>query len=162
MSTTILIVEKTGSIKSQNIKTFQSSELYKKAALKNGDGFILQTTWNVEIKNKKFNIEVYGKTTGRAGNENKYDFPPPIDNKLFFGSCILVNKTDNDQIANLTTSDWQNIYEHLFGGFEDLGDEDTEDDENYENDEEIETTTSSNTTSKRCMIDLSTFDDDQK
>ena len=39
--------------------------------------------------NIKYYINVYGKTNGKASSENKYDFPPPIDNTLFFGNIKL-------------------------------------------------------------------------
>ena len=119
-----LIVEKTGNIKEVVVKKWDESELYKKAGFKNAEGFTIQTTWEVEIKNRKFKIQLYAKKTGRAGQENKYEFPPPVDNSLFFGNCVLVN-VDND----LKLNDWTSIYEQLYGGFEDIGSEDSEDED---------------------------------
>jgi hypothetical protein len=56
--------------------------------------------------------------------ENKYDFPPPIDSKLYFGSCALVALTRDDSNTkyhtNLSIALWDKIYEKLFGGFESL------------------------------------------
>jgi hypothetical protein len=86
MPITILVVEKSGSIKELTLKLFDEKELYKKAGFKSADGFKLQTEWGVDHKNKSMNVCVYGKTNGRAGQENKYEFPPPIDTTLFFGS----------------------------------------------------------------------------
>jgi hypothetical protein len=117
-----LIVEKTGNIKEVVAKKWEESELYKKAGFKNAQGFAIQTTWIVELKcGRKFNIQLYAKKTGRAGQENKYEFPPPVDSTLFFGNCLLVN-VGND----LKINDWALIYEHLYGGFEDIGSEDSE------------------------------------
>lgn len=130
--TTILIVEKSGNIKETNVKTFVESELYKKAGFKSGDDFKLFTTWNVSLEDKKYNISLYGKTKGKATFENKYEFPPPVDTELFYGSCILVNFNDNNECVNLTENEWENIYEFLFGGFDDL--EEYPDDE-YEKNE---------------------------
>lgn len=132
MPISIIIVEKTGVIKSQTIKEYKEDELYKKAGFKSGDGFEDRTNWNVDINDQKYSIHVFGKISGRAGQENKYDFPPPIDNTLFFGACILVNKSESGDAVNLSSKEWEAIYEHLFGGFEDLGDEDTSDDEDDE------------------------------
>jgi len=132
MTISILVVEKSGTIKEQSIKEFKSSELYKKAALKNGDGFELQHIWLGTAQNNLYNIEIYGKTKGRAGQENKYDFPPPVDNTLYFGSCVLVAKTAEGEITDLTEKRWNVIYEHLFGGFEDIGSEDSEEEEEDE------------------------------
>jgi len=80
----VIIIEKTGSIKELNIKNYNEEELYKKTGFKSSDGFKIATTWNVVVKEKSYIISVYGKTNGRANSENKYEFPPPIDNTLFF------------------------------------------------------------------------------
>jgi hypothetical protein len=125
MSVTILIVDKKGSIKEQELKTFVEAELYKKAGLKTNEGFVLQTEWGAELDGKTYSVSVYGKTKGRAGQENKYEFPPPIDNLLMFGSCVLVNKVAG-KVTSITKEEWKKVYEHLYGGFEDVGDEDSE------------------------------------
>jgi hypothetical protein len=127
-SVKIVIVEKNGTLKEQVIKSFNENELYKKAGFKTNEHFKCYTEWNIEepINGKTFCISVYGKTKGRANQENKYDFPPPIDNTLFFGNCLIVNKFNN-QIANLSLNEWEIIYQHLFGGFEDLDDEELND-----------------------------------
>jgi hypothetical protein len=57
--------------------------------------------------------------------ENKYDFPPPVDKQLYFGSCALVGMIPEGHFTNkchinLTLELWNKIYEKLFGGFEDL------------------------------------------
>ena len=128
MTVTILIVEKSGNIKEQNIK-FDENDLYKKAGHSSQTGFKCYTEWNIEnLNDKSYNISVYGKTNGRANSENKYEFPPPIDNTLFFGNCVIVNKHNNVPIS-ITCDEWDDIYEYLYGGFEDLGDEDSEEDE---------------------------------
>lgn len=125
----ILIVEKLGNIKSATLKKWDESELYKKAGLKTADGFKCFTTWPVEVANKTYNISLYGKTSGRANHENKYEFPPPMDNALFFGNCILINKNAGGDLVDVTNGEWETIYEHLHGGFEDLGDDDSDEEE---------------------------------
>ena len=130
----IIIVEKLGNIKETNVKAIEEADLYKKAGFKTADGFKCYAQWNIEeLNDKSYSIYVYGKTTGRANQENKYEFPPPIDNTLFFGNCIVVNKVD-DKIGSLTEAEWESIYEYLYGGFEDLGDDD-DDDEDEEDDD---------------------------
>ena len=128
-SITVIIIEKGGNIKELKIKNYDEDDLYKKCGFKSSIDFKLHTVWkNINLNNTVYNIHVYGKLVGRANQENKYEFPPPIDNELFFGSCALVNKVDNIP-KNLTSGEWNRIYEHLYGGFEDLGDEDTEESE---------------------------------
>lgn len=120
----ILIVEKVGTIRELNIKNYVETDLYKKAEFKSAEDFKCHTSWPVDFGEKKCIISVYGKTKIRAKQENKYEFPPPIDNTLFFGNCVITCKID-DQIADLLTKDWEEIYETLYGGFEDIGDEDS-------------------------------------
>jgi len=137
----LLIIDKTGTIKELNVKTYVKDELYKKAGFKTAEGFELVTTWDINNLNddgeKKYFISVYGKKSGRAGQENKYDFPPPIDNLLLFGSCILVNQLEGEDVSSITTNEWNKIYEYLFGGFEDIGSEDSDISEDENDDEAI-------------------------
>lgn len=132
----IIIVEKSGDLKTLNVKDYKEEELYKKGGFKKSDGFIKHTEWNVKIDGARYLIAMYGKLDGKANTENKYDFPPPIDTKLFFGACVLVGSVKNDKgvvsFTNLSLSLWTKIYEKLFGGFENLAltiaeDEDEED-----------------------------------
>mgnify|MGYP000524800409 CR=1 FL=1 len=128
-SVSIIIIEKGGNVKELKVKNFNEDELYKKCGFKSSTDFNLHSVWeNIKINSTSYNIHVYGKLVGRANQENKYEFPPPLDNALFFGSCVLVNKIDNVP-KNLSTGEWNRIYDHLYGGFEDLGDEDSEESE---------------------------------
>ena len=120
----IIIVERVGSLKTLSIKDFKQEELYKKCGFKKAEGFNKQTEWSVKFDGKKYSIQVFAKADGRANSENKYDFPPPIDTKLFYGSCAIVaqiKKEDGTKgYTNLSLPLWNKIYEKLFGGFEDL------------------------------------------
>jgi len=132
----VLIVEKNGTLKSLTIKDYKEEELYKKCGFKKADNFNLQTQWVTKINGQKLVVSMYGKLDGRANTENKYDFPPPIDTKLYFGNCVLVAMicdTNNERsLCDLTNVLWNTIYEKLFGGFDNLqnssiDDEDEED-----------------------------------
>lgn len=129
----IIIVERLGSLKLLSIKDFKSEELYKKCGFKKADDFNKQTEWSLKCDGKKYFIQVFAKADGRANSENKYDFPPPIDTKLFYGSCAVVAQIKKDDgtkcYANLTVQLWNKIYEKLFGGFEDLAATAKEDEE---------------------------------
>ena len=120
----IIIVEKVGILKMLTIKEFKLEDLYKKCGFKKGDDFLKQVEWNAKYEGNKYYIEVFAKTEGRANSENKYDFPPPLDKKLFFGSCAILAyiKKENDSkvYIDLSLNLWKKIYEKLFGGFEDL------------------------------------------
>jgi hypothetical protein len=119
-SLTIIIVDKSGSKKSMVVKDFKEEELFKKCSFKKGEDFAKQNVWTVRTGGKKYIISVYAKTDGRANNENKYDFPPPIDTTIFFGSCAIVAKDETGAFTDLSLELWTKIYEKLFGGFEDL------------------------------------------
>ena len=120
----IIIVERTGTLKMLAIKDFKEEELFKKCGFKKAEDFLKQTEWNVKYDGKKYYIQVFAKADGRANSENKYDFPPPIDTKLFYGCCAIVGYLKNSDgtklYTNLSIPLWDKIYEKLFGGFEDL------------------------------------------
>ena len=84
----ILIVDKLGTIKELCVKNYNEEDLYKKCGFKKVDGFGKQTEWSIKLEGTKYNVALYAKTIGRANTENKYDFPPPVDNVLYFGSCL--------------------------------------------------------------------------
>jgi hypothetical protein len=131
----ILIIEKNCEIKELNVKKFYLEELYKKCNFKKSDGFDEKCEWNVKIDNQHLYVKLYAKSTGKCNYENKYEFPPPVDNELYFGSCALVcysYVSSEYKYLDLSICLWNKIYEKLFGGFEDLSsqmmeDEDEED-----------------------------------
>ena len=131
----IIIVERLGNLKALAIKDFKEQELFKKCGFKKAEDFIKQTEWNIKYEGKKYSIYVFAKSEGRANSENKYDFPPPIDTKLFYGSCAIIatlkNNDGKKSFVNLTIPLWNKIYEKLFGGFEDITTT-AEEDENEE------------------------------
>jgi hypothetical protein len=115
----VVIVEKNGTLRNLAVKEFNINELYKKCGFKKSRDFIKQVNWSVKYEGETYNISLYAKTEGRHNNENKYEFPPPIDTKLFFGSCALVASL-NDEYINLNDEMWSKMYNKLYGGFEDL------------------------------------------
>lgn len=125
----VVIVEKNGSIKELAMKTNQESEFFKRSGFKTSTGFKLQTVFN----ESNYHIRLYGKSCGKSGQENKYEFPPPIDKTIFFGSCLLVNTTIDGEFVNLTKKEWDDIYIRLFGGFEEIEEsEESDDDDSIE------------------------------
>ena len=120
----IIIVERSGTLKPLTIKDFKEEELFKKCGFKKAEDFIKQVEWNAKYEGKKYYVQVFAKSDGRANSENKYEFPPPIDKKLFFGSCAIIAFTKNTDgsknYLDLSIPLWNKIYEKLFGGFEDL------------------------------------------
>jgi len=111
-----VLVNKTGHL----IQVELDIELYKKCGFRSDQHFGPQTEW----ADQSDTVTLYAKTKGKAGAENKYEFPPPADTELFFGKCLLVNKT-----GPLTVARWKQIHETLMGGFEDLHSETESEDE---------------------------------
>lgn len=140
--TSVIIISKLGNKKILTIKKYDESELFKKAGFRSPVHFECQTVWNVEMPgtSKHYSISLFAKKEGNAGQENKYEFPPPVDNLLLFGSCVLVNKTTDGKAVSISLKEWESIVEHLHGGYYDLGDEDTEISEDDEEDLDKERT----------------------
>ena len=79
-------------------------------------------------------LYLIGYTSGKAGSENKHEFPPPHDTILAFGDIMLVVSKDEHSFANpvaFKPEDYELFYSKAFGGFDDL-DSDEEDDEEEE------------------------------
>ena len=74
----LLIIDKLGSIGELNIKNLLREDLYKKCNYRKSAGFELLNTWKIKHK-QEYIIEIHGKRDGKAGLENKYEFPPIQD-----------------------------------------------------------------------------------
>ena len=132
--TSILLINSSGIIKSLKAKDISFDTLFKKCGFKTSDDFDKRAVWKTTIDGADIITELWAKDDGKANTENKYDFPPPVDNALYFGTCAVVridNKTGN--ISNLSEEMWTKVYEKLFGGFEDIGDEDEYSEDELEN-----------------------------
>ena len=128
--TSIVIVEKTGSVKQLKAKNVNRDTLYSKCGFRKSDGFDKRNVWNVDVGEEEYIIELWSRNDGKANTENKYDFPPPVDSDLYFGNCCVVRiDKETDEIVDLTCGEWNKIYEKLFGGFEDLLEEEPSEDE---------------------------------
>ena len=133
-----IIVNKNGDLTEKKIKNIDKK--YTSCNYKTDKDFILLHTYkNINEKFKNIEIEIYGKKKGRANNENKYEFARPIDNELYFGNLLLLKKNvKTDNYDDLFISEWDKIYEALFGGFEDIDKSDDErsvDSEIYDDEE---------------------------
>lgn len=131
MLTQILLINKNGTIKDIKALDVSRETLYKKCGYKKPDGFEKRVEWKVKHNNENLLIEVWARDSGKANTENKYDFPPPIDKALYFGTCAIILTNPKGIIKNLSTDTWKKTYETLFGGFHDISKEEEEE----ENDE---------------------------
>lgn len=124
--TTLLIIDKSGTPKVLSVKDFKIEDLYKKCGFKKPDGLEKRHVWVTKCDKTSYRISVYAKDDGKANTENKFEFPPPIDNSLFFGSCAVLVEHKNlagEYVPTTVTMDiWDKLYEKMYGGFENLGD----------------------------------------
>ena len=77
--------------------------------------------WNYN----NFIYVLYGCINGDAGEENKYDLPPPCDCDLYFNDLYFI-KYENNNIIDLTIEDYNTFYAFCFEGFESLENTDDE------------------------------------
>ena len=131
----IVIVERNGDLRASHVEVCNALELSKKCKHKSSPGFEVCAEWaySGEDANDRFLVELWASDNGTAGQENKYEFPPPVDTILFFGACALVAKDMSSQhrVIPLTLEKWDKMYDFLFGGFDTLAncDDDGEYDE---------------------------------
>lgn len=136
--TSFVHIDKNGTVNDITKKKLVKENLYKYCGFKKSDGFEKRTTWDVIVEGNRHIVELWARDFGKAGTENKYDFPPPCDSSLYFGTCALVKTSkDDDTIKDMVSDTWLKIYEKLFGGFEDLVNEDSE-----ESDDELDSVSS--------------------
>jgi hypothetical protein len=112
----IITINKLGELGEYNSKNVSILNLFKICNYRNNNNFELLCSWNDEY-------ELYGKKVGRSGNENMYEFPPPIDKELYFGTLCIIKKTDTHENQNQTQfsiKEWKHFYNKQMGGFEDL------------------------------------------
>ena len=134
---TLLIIDKSGTPKILAVKDYKEDELYKKCGFKKPDGLEKRNVWSVRLEKTNYRVALFAKEEGKANMENKYEFPPPVDSDLYFGSCAILvdqkNSAGEYVSTNLTIGLWDNLYEKMFGGWETLTttckDDDDESDE---------------------------------
>jgi hypothetical protein len=124
-----VLIEKSGECVGKTSKNGLSiDELYKKCGFKKADGFNEVCKWTLD---DGIEIAAYGRVDGKAGSENKFEYPPPIDKQLFFGNMAIVAFMNGVHV-DLDVNNWGEIYSELMGGFEDIGEEDSEEEEEDE------------------------------
>lgn len=77
-------------------------------------------------------VEVYGYKNGQEKNINKLEL---LDlNDLYYDDLVFCVKNDDNEYVDFEREEFEDFYESLFGGFEDLDDSDGEfeQDEHYD------------------------------
>jgi transcription elongation factor S-II len=85
-------------------------------------------------------IFLYGYNDGKAGSENKYEFPPPYDSLLPFGDVVLIASQSKSLVTPVAyaVAQWETFYEQAMGGFDSIGSEEELLGDVDESDEEID------------------------
>jgi len=92
--------------------------------IKKNKNISMLNTW----KYNNYDFVIYGCENGNAGEENKYDLPPPIDCELYFNDLYII-KMKNDKLENLNIEEYNIFYNDCFGGFEDIQSTDDEEED---------------------------------
>lgn len=134
MTKTVLIT-KNGECQEKNFRDIKEETLYKKCGFSNDKNFSLVQSY----KCKDNYVHIFGKNKGKALDVNKFEYPPPIDNNLYYGCMIIIASKEKEinyeTILNYSEREWLRDYEYLMGGFEDLDCSNSDDDESDELDE---------------------------
>ena len=126
----LVVIGKGGDVKRATLNGADRGNLYRKAGIKTPGDFSRRTVWTVSGQKGKLEVELWARKKGRAGTENKYDFPPPVDAELYFGTCVLMRRDPTTgEPMDLSVQEWNSMYEGLLGGFDDLSDETSSEDE---------------------------------
>lgn len=84
-------------------------------------------------------LHLFGYQTGKAGTENKHEFPPPHDACMLFGDCLILVTMSDDNYSKpipFKPEDYETFYTHAYGGFDDMDDEEEEEEEELELEQE--------------------------
>jgi len=78
---------------------------------------------------KSYTLFMFGSTTGKEGQENQHQLPPPYDMTPFFMDILLIASKDENSFANpapFQMDEYEAFYTKSFGGYT-SGDSDIED-----------------------------------
>lgn len=117
-----VLISRDGEMETMNVNC-AVDQLYKRCGFKTQEGFGFITKWETS---KGTFVELFAKNKGKANTENKYEFPPPIAEQLFYGKCLLLQKQENGTLIDLSIDEWEQINDTLIGGTESLGSESEE------------------------------------
>ena len=111
----VLIVERTGTLKTLCVKTYNESELYKRCGFKADTNFQKHCDWRIIKGDKTYTVSAYGKGVGRIGFENNYNFNSPLNDTPLFGNCALVlhvektGRPETKVVMSLDLDFWTNL-----------------------------------------------------
>ena len=116
--------------KKETVLNYERSEFYKKCNYRNNNNFDARHTWEFKEQGETYYISVFEKI--KDGQIVKISMIYHLQLTVFYYGTLLIVKTftnenfEKDNLDNLTLEEWEKCYEKLFGGFESLGEDDSE------------------------------------
>lgn len=77
-------------------------------------------------------IEMYGYINGKEKEINKLELPEPIENEFYYNELIFFLLNEDNEYIDLDEEDFEDFYDIIFGGFDDIDSEDSN--ENFTDD----------------------------
>lgn len=71
-------------------------------------------------------VELYGYTKGIEKNINKLELPQEVETQLFYDDLVLCAKDGEGNYVDFEREEFEDFYDSIFGGFEDLDESDGE------------------------------------
>ena len=125
-----VIISKSGDPVEKQFRDIKDETLHKKCGFSNNSNFTQIYSFRC---NENRYIHLFGKTKGNTNTINKLELPPPNDNKFFYGSILVIATptitVEYNKVQNYSIEDWENDYEAMFGGFDDVGSEEESEDD---------------------------------
>ena len=128
MELSFVIIEKNGTAKNHSSLELTRDILYKTCGFKKREQFEKRHTWYINMYGV-CSVELWARDSGRSGQDNKYELPPPVDTAVYFGTMALICVDDKEEIVSMTCELWCKIYDFLFEGVETESVEPQSDDE---------------------------------
>ena len=127
----ITVVKKNQEVYNMDIQSFDLNEIHYR--LDNNNTNLKKLNEYIFLDEK---VELYGYDRGLPRNINRLELP---DENLYYDDLVFVSKSLTNEINDLKTDDFEDLYESLFDGFENLSDFEEEDrfvqDDNYISDD---------------------------
>jgi len=92
-------------------------DMFKKCNFRSQNGFSERTVWKHFSDGRTHSVRLYAKREGKI--PNKYVFPSPVENEVYYGKCILIN-TVGDDLFDLSLKTWADLLEDTQKGDDDV------------------------------------------
>lgn len=95
---------------------------FKSCGFKKAGGFLKLHTYDIGDRS----VEIWGRNQGAEKSISKWELPPPLDVTFAYGNQLAIVHDSAGNICKISKDDWDQLYEKMFGGFDDIGADDSE------------------------------------